>query len=142
MLSLEEIKDWAESIEWLAFAAGVVSVNTGVMHVAAALGTPTIALNGPTSGTRWGPRGRFTRCVASPIYDEHAETLGAISLAGPSVSITRSGPSSTHALRVVSKCSRTPGARRGRSGNAGARASGIGAFRHEGAGWDQPWRDI
>jgi len=25
-----------------------------------------------------------TRCVASPIYDEHAETLGAISLAGPS----------------------------------------------------------
>ncbi len=25
-----------------------------------------------------------TRCVAGPIYDEHAETLGAISLAGPS----------------------------------------------------------
>jgi len=25
-----------------------------------------------------------TRCVASPIYDEHAEVLGAISLAGPS----------------------------------------------------------
>jgi IclR family acetate operon transcriptional repressor len=24
-----------------------------------------------------------TRCVASPIYDEHAEVLGAISLAGP-----------------------------------------------------------
>ena len=32
-----------------------------------------------------------------------------ISLAGPSVSITRSGPSNTHASRVVSKCSRTPG---------------------------------
>jgi IclR family acetate operon transcriptional repressor len=25
-----------------------------------------------------------TRCVAAPIYDEHAETMGAISLAGPS----------------------------------------------------------
>jgi IclR family transcriptional regulator, acetate operon repressor len=25
-----------------------------------------------------------TRCVGSPVYDEHAETLGAISLAGPS----------------------------------------------------------
>ena len=37
--------------------------------------------------------------------------------AGPSVSITRSGPSSTHAPRVVSKCRRTPGARRGRSGS-------------------------
>ncbi len=24
-----------------------------------------------------------TRCVASPIYDQHAESLGAISLAGP-----------------------------------------------------------
>ena len=30
-----------------------------------------------------------TRCVASPIYDEHAETLGAISLAGPSVAASR-----------------------------------------------------
>jgi IclR family acetate operon transcriptional repressor len=29
-----------------------------------------------------------TRCVASPIYDEHAEQLGAISLAGPSSRLT------------------------------------------------------
>lgn len=39
----------------------VVSVNTGVMHLAAVLGAPTISLNGPTADHRWGPRGR---CVA------------------------------------------------------------------------------
>ena len=67
---------WPESLEWLGFAVGVVSVNTGVMHVAAALGTPTIALNGPTSGTRWGPRGPYTRCIASPMIPEGYLNLG------------------------------------------------------------------
>lgn len=67
---------WAESMAWLGFAAGVISVNTGVMHVAAALGTPTIALNGPTSGTRWGPRGPFTRSVASPMVPDGYLNLG------------------------------------------------------------------
>jgi ADP-heptose:LPS heptosyltransferase len=67
---------WPESLEWLGFAVGVVSVNTGVMHVAAALGTPTIALNGPTSGTRWGPRGPYTRCVASPMVPDGYLNLG------------------------------------------------------------------
>ena len=68
--------DWPESLVWLGFAAGVVSVNTGVMHVAAALGTPTIALNGPTSGTRWGPLGPHTRCVASPMVPNGYLDLG------------------------------------------------------------------
>src|ERR1700733_3375325 len=63
-----------------------------------------------------------------------------ISLAGPSVSITRSGPSSTHALRVLSKWSRTPGARRGRSGSG--IASGIKIPGNKGAWWNQTWCDI
>ena len=67
---------WADSLRWLGFGAGVISVNTGVMHVAAALGTPTIALNGPTSTTRWGPRGRFTRSVASPMVPDGYLNLG------------------------------------------------------------------
>ena len=67
---------WPESLAWLGFATGVVSVNTGVMHVAAALGTPTIALNGPTSSTRWGPRGPLTRCVASPMVPDGYLNLG------------------------------------------------------------------
>ena len=67
---------WADSLTWLGYAAAVISVNTGVMHVAAALGTPTIALNGPTSTTRWGPRGRFTRSVASPTVPDGYLNLG------------------------------------------------------------------
>ena len=68
--------DWPESLGWLGFAAGVISVNTGVMHVAAALGTPTIALNGPTSGARWGPIGPHTRSVASPMIPDGYLDLG------------------------------------------------------------------
>lgn len=35
-------------------AAIAISVNTGVMHLAAALGTPLVSLQGPTSTLRWG----------------------------------------------------------------------------------------
>ena len=35
----------------------VVSVNTGVIHLAAIEGSPTVALNGPTAECRWGARG-------------------------------------------------------------------------------------
>jgi heptosyltransferase-3 len=43
----------------------VVSVNTGVMHLAAASGAPTVALNGPTAEHRWGPIGGRVRSVNS-----------------------------------------------------------------------------
>lgn len=39
----------------LAQAACTVSVNTGIMHLAACLPRPLIALHGPTSPERWGP---------------------------------------------------------------------------------------
>jgi IclR family transcriptional regulator, acetate operon repressor len=49
-----------------------------------------------------------TRCVASPIYDEHAETLGAISLAGPSSRlpderIRQLGPLVAHAAEELTR---------------------------------------
>lgn len=44
-------------------AKAVVSVNTGVMHLAAIVGAPTIALNGPTDPKRWGPVGAKTRAL-------------------------------------------------------------------------------
>jgi heptosyltransferase III len=38
-------------------AKAVVSVNTGIMHLAALLGVPTIGLSGPSDPARWGPYG-------------------------------------------------------------------------------------
>jgi heptosyltransferase I len=36
----------------------LISVNTGIMHLAATLGAKVIALHGPTSALRWGPMGQ------------------------------------------------------------------------------------
>jgi heptosyltransferase-3 len=41
-----------------------VCVNTGIMHLSAIIGTPTLALNGPTAEHRWGPRGQFVKSVS------------------------------------------------------------------------------
>ena len=56
-----------ETVDVLAGAACVVSVNTGVMHLAAAAGVPTVALNGPTSSRRWGPLGPHVTNVDSEL---------------------------------------------------------------------------
>ena len=44
----------------------VVSVNTGVMHLAAILGTPTVSINGPNRNGRWGPIGPRAIGVEAP----------------------------------------------------------------------------
>ena len=56
-----------ELVGLLAVARCVVSVNTGLMHLAAAAGAPTVALNGPTSSLRWGPIGPDVICVDSDL---------------------------------------------------------------------------
>ena len=66
----------AETLVWLRFASGVISVNTGVMHLAAAVGTPIVALNGPTPVARWGPVGALSRSVVSPMVPEGYLNLG------------------------------------------------------------------
>lgn len=53
-------------IELLAGAALLITVNTGVMHLAAALDRPLIALNGPTSVLRWGPLSARAIVLRSP----------------------------------------------------------------------------
>jgi len=65
-----------ETVLWLRFASGVISVNTGVMHLAAALGAPVVALNGPTPVARWGPLGSPSRSVVSPIVPKGYLNLG------------------------------------------------------------------
>jgi ADP-heptose:LPS heptosyltransferase len=51
----------------LAGARLVVSVNTGIMHMAAALGTSVVGLQGPTSSRRWGPIGDKSIAVDSTL---------------------------------------------------------------------------
>jgi ADP-heptose:LPS heptosyltransferase len=66
----------AETLVWLAFAAGVISVNTGVMHLAAAVGTPVVSLNGPTPVRRWGSIGSPSRALVSPLVPDGYTNLG------------------------------------------------------------------
>jgi ADP-heptose:LPS heptosyltransferase len=65
-----------ETRTWLQHAVGLISVNTGVMHLGAALGAPVVVLNGPTSGRRWGPIGAPSRSVVSPMVPEGYLNLG------------------------------------------------------------------
>jgi ADP-heptose:LPS heptosyltransferase len=48
----------------------VVCGNTGVMHLAAGLGRPLVALHGPTSPTIWGPRADAVGAVAEVLSPE------------------------------------------------------------------------
>lgn len=60
------IDDLGSVTTLLAGAIAVVSVNTGIMHLAAAIGAPTIGLNGPTAEHRWGPLGPRAESVSVP----------------------------------------------------------------------------
>lgn len=45
----------------------VVSVNTGIMHMADALSAPLVALHGPTNARRWGPVSATSIAIESPL---------------------------------------------------------------------------
>lgn len=49
-----------ELIEWLRLTACLVTNDTGPMHLAVAVGTPVVALFGPTAPERTGPYGRLS----------------------------------------------------------------------------------
>lgn len=55
----------AQTLGLLEGAAAVVSVNTGVMHMAAAVGASVISLEGPVPTARWGPLGERVTSVVS-----------------------------------------------------------------------------
>jgi ADP-heptose:LPS heptosyltransferase len=50
----------------LSMASLVISNDTGLAHVAAALGTPTVVVFGPTDAARWCPPGEHVRAVRAP----------------------------------------------------------------------------
>ncbi len=56
-----------ETAALLAGAKLVVSVDTGLMHMAAALGVPLVALHGPTASKRWGPISPAAVVLETPL---------------------------------------------------------------------------
>jgi heptosyltransferase-3 len=65
-------KSVAGTLDLLAFAqllseaAAVVSVDTGALHIAAAVGAPVVSLHGPSTSRRWGPVGAHGFPVDAP----------------------------------------------------------------------------
>ncbi len=55
-----------EVAAWLRHARGYIGNDSGITHLAAALGTPTCALFGPTDPAQWGPRGSHVRILQAP----------------------------------------------------------------------------
>jgi len=54
----------------------VVSVNTGIMHLASALNCNLVALHGPTSPVRWGPLNSNSVVIQSPLVCSPCLNLG------------------------------------------------------------------
>lgn len=57
----------AELAHLLSTAAVVVGVDSGLCHLSAALGTPTVSLYGPTDGVLTGARGQCTKVITSSL---------------------------------------------------------------------------
>ena len=57
----------AEVADVLAASEVVVTVNTGLMHLAALVGARTVSLEGPTPVRRWGPLGPRARSVVTTL---------------------------------------------------------------------------
>jgi ADP-heptose:LPS heptosyltransferase len=65
-------------------AALVISTDTGPMHLAAAMGTPVVALFGPTAPWRTGPFGKSHQIITaelecSPCFKRRCETTDCMS---------------------------------------------------------------
>ena len=65
-----------EMVEWLRLCRLMITNDTGPMHVAAALGTPLVALFGPTEPRRTGPYGQLENVLrldlpCSPCFESY-----------------------------------------------------------------------
>ena len=61
--------DLAQAARLLAGATRYVGNDSGITHLAAALGTPTLALFGPSNPDLWAPRGTHVRTLRAPAGD-------------------------------------------------------------------------
>ena len=59
------IADLFELARFLAGARAYIGNDSGITHLAAAVGVPTVALFGPTDPMVWGPRGQAVRIITA-----------------------------------------------------------------------------
>jgi heptosyltransferase-3 len=64
------IGDLYELACWLATARVYIGNDSGITHLAAAVGTPVVALFGPTDPRIWAPRGARVRVFAKPAITD------------------------------------------------------------------------
>ncbi len=64
------IDDLSELAAWLATARVYIGNDSGITHLAAAVGTPVVALFGPTDPRIWAPRGRDVCVIATPAIED------------------------------------------------------------------------
>lgn len=60
----------------VAEASVVVCGNTGIVHLSEAVGTPVVAIHGPTDPARWGPRDPRSRTIKGNLPCSPCLTLG------------------------------------------------------------------
>jgi ADP-heptose:LPS heptosyltransferase len=82
---LAGVTDLLDLLVLVAAAARVVSGDTGVAHVASAVGTPSVVLFGPTSPAGWGPPrwGPHVALWSGTTGDPHADEPTPASCASP-----------------------------------------------------------
>lgn len=70
-----------------------ITNDTGIMHVAAGVGTPTLSLFGPTDPKQWAPLGEKNRYIQSDDGDIHSITVDeAFNAASEMIKISPSSP--------------------------------------------------
>lgn len=67
VLNLIGKTSFAELVALVSVAKFVLCPNTGIMHLAAAVGTPTVALHGPTNPVQWRPLGDMHKLVQAKL---------------------------------------------------------------------------
>ncbi len=74
--ALEEahrFEDLGDLARWLSGAALYIGNDSGITHLAAAVGVPTLALFGPTDPAVWGPRGEQVSILRNATLDQASD---------------------------------------------------------------------
>lgn len=75
MEDAERFENLSDLACWLASARAYIGNDSGITHLAAAVGTPVVAIFGPTDPAVWAPRGKDISLVAGRLEDITVERV-------------------------------------------------------------------